>query len=95
MPRWSAPPGGASSAAPRLSKLSISGLARRYALHLTWSTPATLLHYPVETVCRDGQRARRANQGVCLVLAWDLALWGQERVRFDLKVQLVKLKTGG
>ncbi|MEY3213668.1 MAG: hypothetical protein RIT28_4149 [Pseudomonadota bacterium] len=81
--------------AEKVSKLSVSGLLRRFALHLTLSTPATLLYYPVETVCRDGQRARRANQGVCLVLAWDLALWGQERARFDVKVQLVKLKSGG
>ncbi|MCK6524543.1 DUF1926 domain-containing protein [Myxococcota bacterium] len=80
--------------AEKVAKLSISGLLRRFALHLTLSTPATLFHYPVETVCRDGQRARRASQGVCLLLAWDLALWGQERARFDLKLQLVKLKSG-
>ena len=25
-----------------------------------------------------------ANQGTCLVLAWDLELWGEEKRRFDI-----------
>lgn len=48
--------------------------------------PARLWHYPIETVHQDGPKMVLGHQGVCLVLVWPVELWGQEKLKFDVRL---------
>ncbi|MFT5679740.1 MAG: hypothetical protein ACI8RZ_000645 [Myxococcota bacterium] len=48
------------------------------------SEPATLFFFPVYSPARTLQGYDRGFQGVCILLAWDVELWGSEKKRFDL-----------
>jgi len=53
-------------------------------VHLRTVEPATLYFYQVRNVVRTCEGYEGCSQGTCLVLAWDLDLWGEERRHFDL-----------
>lgn len=46
--------------------------------------PATVYFYRTRSLVRTCEGYEEANQGTCLVLAWDLELWGEEKRRFDI-----------
>lgn len=50
--------------------------------------PARALHFPVQTVSRSGTGLWAGWQGVCLVVAWPVKLWGEERQAFNLSLSL-------
>lgn len=65
-------------------------LDRRHGavVRLFSSAPARLWHYPVVCVSRQGEQFREAIQGVCVVLGWELKLWGLESFRVDLDLNV-------
>jgi 4-alpha-glucanotransferase len=46
--------------------------------------PALVLHYPVLTPLHRVEGYSAAYQGQCVLFAWDVELWGQEKQRIDL-----------
>lgn len=68
--------------------LALVHTRRKVALGVQCSLPARLWHYPIECVSRRGVGMRRTHQGVCLLLGWDFALWGTEKLKVDLRVDL-------
>ena len=64
---------------------SLANIPRFFVEPQLWSAePGTLYCYRVQSVVRSCEGYEPALQGTCLVLAWDLHLWGEERRRFDL-----------
>lgn len=59
------------------------------------SQPAELFYYQVNSVVRTCEGYEAHHQGTCLVLVWNLELWGEERRRFDLYFSVEKLKDTG
>lgn len=77
----------------RLNAVSEESAVRNFALvdrlhgttiRLFSSAPARLWHYPINCVSRVGERFQETQQGVCVILGWDLKLWGLESFRVDL-----------
>lgn len=61
---------------------------RGYQLVIRLSPGCTAWHFPVETVRRAPDGYETAFQGLCLVLWWELPLWGEEQRLFDVGVTL-------
>ncbi|MCB9743200.1 MAG: DUF1926 domain-containing protein [Alphaproteobacteria bacterium] len=59
-----------------------------WAVTLSASTPGRVWHYPVRCVSRLGSSFTRRAQGTCLLMGWDLALWGAERAKIDLELRV-------
>lgn len=59
-----------------------------WAVTLSASSAGRVWHYPVRCVSRQGNSFVRRAQGVCLLMGWDLALWGAERVKIDLDLRV-------
>ncbi|MCB9745443.1 MAG: DUF1926 domain-containing protein [Alphaproteobacteria bacterium] len=59
-----------------------------WAVSLSASRPGQIWHYPVRCVSRDGGRFVRRSQGTCILMAWELDLWGEERVKIDLDLRV-------
>lgn len=51
---------------------------------------ATAYIYPIENVIRTAEGFERAFQGTCVVFAWELDLWGYERDRFGLDLEVIR-----
>ena len=64
------------------------GGGRVVVIRLLPDTPCDIFHYPVRAVVRRDQKLVAEQQGVCVVLAWPVQLWGEERrsLRFSLAV---------
>lgn len=52
------------------------------------SEPATLHFFALRSLLRTCEGYTEAMQGTCLMLAWPLDLWGEERRRFELSLQV-------
>ncbi len=50
--------------------------------------PTRVLHYPIESVEHDGEGWRRVLQGVCILLVWPVELWGQEKAKATITVEI-------
>lgn len=57
-------------------------------LRLQWPNPATVFLYPVLTPVRTLLGYRSGFQGSCVVLAWDLSLWGGEKLWHELALEI-------
>ncbi len=57
-------------------------------VRLQWASPAHLYHYPVQVPVRTRLGFRSAFQGTCLVLAWDLSLWGGEKSWQEVSLEI-------
>jgi len=56
------------------------------AITIHSSQPARCFHYPLETItpAGSGGAMQARYQGLCVILAWPLRLWGAERLELDL-----------
>ena len=54
------------------------------------STPASLFFFPVYSPARTIHGYDRGFQGICVLLAWDVELWGSEKKRFDLSFAAIR-----
>lgn len=61
---------------------------RRRRVRLQWASPATLYHYPVMVPVRTRLGYRAGFQGTCLILAWDLSLWGGEKIWQEVSLEI-------
>jgi hypothetical protein len=52
------------------------------------SQPARLWHHPIVIPCEGTAGPALEHQGVCVLLAWPLPLWGHERHLIDLSLKL-------
>lgn len=57
-------------------------------LRLELEHPGRALHFPIQTVSRSGTGLWAGWQGVCLVVAWPVKLWGEERQALNLSLSL-------
>lgn len=57
-------------------------------VRLQWASPAGLYHYPVMLPVRTRLGYRSGFQGTCLVLAWDLSLWGGEKIWQEVSLEI-------
>jgi hypothetical protein len=55
------------------------------------SEPASLFFFPVYSPARTIHGYERGFQGVCILLAWDVELWGAEKKRFDLSLAATRM----
>ncbi|MCB9778883.1 MAG: DUF1926 domain-containing protein [Alphaproteobacteria bacterium] len=67
-----------------VTELSVVMPDQRVRLNLWTGDPATLYFYAVRGVVRTCEGYEPVLHGTCLVLAWDLSLWGEEKMRTDL-----------
>ena len=57
------------------------------AITIYSSHPTRCFHFPLETITPGvDQRLDKRFQGICVILAWPLRLWGAERLELDLSL---------
>ena len=56
------------------------------------SEPASLFFFPVYSPARTIHGYDRGFQGVCILLAWEVELWGAEKKRFDLSLVTTRME---
>lgn len=64
------------------------GGGRSVIVRLPPQAHADLFHYPVNAVVRRDGQLTLVQQSVCLVLAWPVQLWGEERKSYSLSLTI-------
>jgi hypothetical protein len=71
-----------------LSEISLVDQTRGYRITLSPRTPATLWHFPLESISRSPLGIAAVFQGTALYFWWPLELWGNEKKRFEIALSL-------
>lgn len=79
----------------RCGELSLVMIDQGLRLRVQCSEPAQLYFYRLRSVVRTCEGYHEEVQGTCLLLAWDLDLWGEEKRRFDLVLGVEGIDAAG
>lgn len=86
---------GAAGERPQVTEVVWGDEERGFQLVLAIETPCLLYHYPVEALRRTPDATEPCWQGTCLLLRWDMPLWGNEQRTLDIGVSLRIARPGG
>jgi alpha-amylase len=71
-----------------VSQIALVDANRGYRITLSMFQPARLWHFPILTVSRTPRGLATTFQGLALYAWWPMELWGQERARVEMSMQV-------
>lgn len=71
-----------------LNEISLVDVSRGFRITLSPRQPATLWHFPLETISRSPKGIAATFQGTAFYFWWPLELWGSEKKRFEIALSL-------